>query len=964
LNKDQGLSQVNPPDDLINLVRKYEEHRDSYIRHPYKEARLQREFIEPLLELLNWDVQNKQGYAEAYKEVISEDAIRISGTAKAPDYCCQIGGVRKFFVEVKKPSVDISTDNEAALQLRRYGWNTKLPLSILTNFEEFSVYDTRIPPRPSDMPSTARVANFPYTQLGTQWGFLASVFSKDAILKGNFDRYAESSKRKKGTAEVDDLFLSEIEVWRDKLARNIALRNEVSAKELNFAVQAIIDRIVFLRICEDRGLETYGKLRALLNGPDSYDHLKEFFRLADEKYNSGVFHFKAEKGRASSPDALTPRLKIDDKVLNEIVSGLYYPECPYEFSILPAEILGQVYEQFLGRVIRLLPSGKATVEEKPEVKKSGGVYYTPTPVVSHIIKSTLRTMLKDKKPEEISRLRILDPACGSGTFLIKAYQELLDWHLQYYLSDGTRKHKKEIVQGLGQTWFLTTSERKRILLNNIFGCDIDPQAVEVTRLSLLLKVLEQTPGDAVERNQKLFHERALPDIDGNIKCGNSLIGPSFFHAQQGIGLSEDDRMRINVFDWKREFPGILASGGFDAVVGNPPWGATFSQEELEYFRNSYKAAQGSTVDSYAIFIERALNLLRPGGLLGYITPDTFLRKDDHLSTRKLLLQNTIVKELVETGPVFSKVRDTWCLVFTAVNSADNEANRIAHHKVSRFVVSSEERLSRFERSIWTTDDVVPQAIWIGRPGLIVGYLSSEADQRLIAKLERNPRLGALKEKYRISRGEEGSKFALQQDRRGDFFMITPADVERHYVKQGMNVTKKSLTDSKVVSFYSHPKIWIIRIQKMRWKRRLICSFDERRNSSGMKTLQTVVSNTDSMTDLKYLVGLLNSSLINYWCVNYLADDMNQTYLEKIPINLPEIGASETADYDHIVQSVDMIKDLASRLGEARTDHERNSISRQISAIDDRIDEIVYKLYGLTSEDVALVEKEESQGPTV
>lgn len=174
--------------------------------------------------------------------------------------------------------------------------------------------------------------------------------------------------------------MQEIERWRNLLARNIALRNpDLSQRELNFAVQCTIDRIIFLRICEDRGIEPYGRLMALNNGNDVYKQLFQLFLKADDKYNSGLFHFKEEKGRKDTHDCLTPGLIIDDKTVKDIINNLYYPDSPYEFSVLPADILGQVYEQFLGKVIRLTSAHRAIVEDKPEVKKQvESIIHQPT----------------------------------------------------------------------------------------------------------------------------------------------------------------------------------------------------------------------------------------------------------------------------------------------------------------------------------------------------------------------------------------------------------------------------------------------------------------------------------------------------------------------------------------------------------------------------------------------------------
>ena len=511
---------------ISNLVERFERNIEAYHSPAYNETQLRREFIDPLFEALGWDVANKAGYAEQYKDVIHEDAIKIAGATKAPDYCFRVGGVRKFFLETKKPSVDIKGQTSPAYQLRRYAWSAKLPLSILTDFEEMAFYDCRLRPKPSDKPSVGRIRFYTYTQYLDSFEEIYNLLSKESVLKGSFDKFAESERQKRGTAEVDAEFLKEIESWREALAKDIAFRNpNLSVRELNFAVQLTIDRVIFLRMCEDRGIEHYGQIQNLLNGTNTYRRLREIFYHADDKYNSGLFDFKT--------DLLTPELKVDDKPLKDIFKNFYYPESPYEFSVLGAEILGHVYEQFLGKVIRLTEGHRAKVEEKPEVRKAGGVYYTPTYIVDYIVKNTVGKICDGKTPRQISPLHILDPACGSGSFLLGAYQYLLDYHLNWYLMHHSKKGNvaqgfspapKEMYRGRGGQWYLTIQEKKRILLNNIYGVDIYPQAVEVTKLSLLLKVLEGENQDTLEKQMKLFRERALPDLGSNIN-GNSLIGP-------------------------------------------------------------------------------------------------------------------------------------------------------------------------------------------------------------------------------------------------------------------------------------------------------------------------------------------------------------------------------------------------------------------------------------------------------
>jgi len=965
----------NVPEIIEKLVERFERDIDSLKSATYNETELRADFVNPFWKALGWDMTNEKGYAMQYRDVKQEYPLKTGLTTEAPDYCFTIAGKPKFFLETKKPSVDVKHAIHPAYQLRRYGWSGKLPLSILTDFEEMAVYDCRIRPEKNDNPSQARIKLYTYTDYIDLWDEISGIFSREAILKGSFDKYADSTKGKRGTSEVDSEFLKEIEIWRDKLARNIALRNpRITVRELNFAVQATIDRIIFLRMAEDRGIEEYAQLQALCSRDNIYKYLLEIFYRADTKYNSGLFHFTAEKDRPEF-DNLTPKLKIDDKVLNEILSRLYYPESPYEFSFMPTEILGNVYEQFLGKVIHLTKGHQAKIEEKPEVKKAGGVYYTPEYIVEYIVANTVGKLCENKTPKEISDLRILDPACGSGSFLIGAYRFLLDYHLKWYLSEKEQKGKiptqpetsqsgkkakrqPAIYQGQDGEWYMSTSEKKRILLNNIYGVDIDSQAVEVTKLSLLLKVLENENKATLLQQIALFKERALPDLSDNIKCGNSLIGSDFYDRDgQTMLFDEEEQYRINAFDWDVEFPEVFKrkKPGFDAVIGNPPWGAEFHSTEQVYLSANFYSACGRTIDSYALFIEIALKLLCVKGKFGLITPDTFLRKDDHRKLRELILKNYSIVKLVETGPVYSKVRDTWCAISIINKELPTPAWKINHKKISRFVVSSEERLLKFSQSDWNADTSVKQEVWAKKPFLIIGYLANENEQRIINKIEKHPQLGEY-DNYNISRGEEGSKFRISQSKTGAYWMVFPEKVKKFWVDQGAKVEKETLTESKCKDIYNHPKIWIIRIQKMRWVRRIVCGLDLRKDSAGMKTLQSITAKNDDVNRLKYLQAILSSNLINYWCINYLADDMNKAYLSKIPIRELDVSISDDKTlHDHMVQLVENMLDLHKRLPNANAPHDKQTLQRQIDATDRQIDKLVYELYGLTEEEIKIVE---------
>ena len=395
---DQGKEEV------AKLCRYFATNRQAFLAPGVKEAHVRQSLIDPLFEALGWDVRNKAMIAPQYREVIPEDSLDVEGQQKAPDYTFRVGTLPKFYVEAKKCGVNIGADPAPAFQLRRYGWSAKLALSILTDFEELGVYDCTTRPRPSDKASHARIQYFHFDEYPDRWRELWDVFSREAVWSGAFDQYA-ASKRKRGTSEVDVEFLKEMEGWRLALAGNIALRNKnLSLDDLNAAVQLTIDRVVFLRMAEDRGLEPYEQLLKLCERPDIYPRfMHDLCRRADQKYNSGLFHFQKESGVSEDPDRITPKLAVDDKVFKPILQSLYFAYgSPYHFGVMPVEILGTVYERFLGKVIRLTAGHQAKIEEKPEVRKAGGVYYTPAYIVEYIVKHTVAQQIEGRSPAQLA----------------------------------------------------------------------------------------------------------------------------------------------------------------------------------------------------------------------------------------------------------------------------------------------------------------------------------------------------------------------------------------------------------------------------------------------------------------------------------------------------------------------------------------------------------------------------------
>ena len=969
---------MSAPEEIHKLVERFDRNLDAYRSGKYNEAQVRQEFINPFFNALGWDIYNKQGYAEAYKDVIHEDAIKVGSVVKAPDYCFRIGGTRKFFLEAKKPAVNIKKDISPAYQLRRYAWSAKLPLSILTDFEELAVYDCRIKPVKTDRASKARTYYLTYTDYIDRWDEIALIFSREAVLKGSFDKYVESSKAKRGTAEVDTAFLEEIDRWREILARNIALRNPgLTIRELNFAVQHTIDRIVFLRICEDRGVELYGRLMSLKNGTQVYRRLCQLFRQADDRYNSGLFHFRKEKDRTSSPDDLTLDLTIDDKTLKDIFKNLYYPDSPYEFSVFQADILGQVYERFLGKVIRLTPGNRAVVENKPEIKKAGGVYYTPTYIVDYIVKHTVGELVEGKKPGPrgaVSKLKILDPACGSGSFLIGAYQYLLDWHRDQYIADGPEKwakgSKPRLYQVVGSDWRLTTDERKRILLNNIYGVDIDPQAVEVTKLSLLLKVLEDENSETIRKQLALFHERVLPDLENNIKCGNSLIGPDFYEGQQMSFLDEEEMYRINVFDWKAEFSEIMRAGGFDAVIGNPPYviiGKDIFPPLEESYLNRYEVAQYKT-DLFQLFLQRGLDLLKIGGLFGYIVPNPWLTLKYAEKLRQYILRESKISEVVVFDHlVFQKANVYTALIF--LEKGNPELKHVISVKQTKCTTDSasiaETKASNILQSQWQQNEGVKfETRLIGKRGAFVSKIVKRWNS--LSKVARAS-LGC--QAYNSSKHtkEQIINRVFHSDHKaGAEYLpeLAGSDVARYIVdrKKGKWIKYGNwLHDYRTMDWLQGPRILVREIPGPPPYRIQACYIEE--TYCNYKTILNVNPSGQTPFSMKYLCGLLNSRLLSF-LYPYLANKLlTQSFprlsvgdLRKLPIRTIDFSDStDKVRHDRMVELVERMLDLNKQLAEAKVPQAKTVLQRQIETTDRQIDRLVYELYELTEEEIKIVE---------
>ncbi len=632
---------------------------------------------------------------------------------------------------------------------------------------------------------------------------------------------------------------------------------------------------------------------------------------------------------------------------------------------MPADILGQIYERFLGKIIRLdKTTRRIDIEEKPEVRKAGGVYYTPTYIVDYIVKQTIGQQLDDKTPEQVEKMRFLDPACGSGSFLIRAYQFLLDWHLKQYAENKPEKHSKGknpvITKTPDGNWKLSPDVRKRILLNNIYGTDIDSQAVEVTKLSLLLKVLEGEDNRSISHQLDLFRKRALPDLGRNIKCGNSLIGSDFYQGQQ-TRFDEEEMLRINAFDWESEFAEIMKAGGFDAVIGNPPYGAEFTDEMNKYLkkRNITFVWRG---ESYTAFVEKAFQLLKIKGFFGVIIPDTFLNLGFTESLRTYLLQNSILREIVRLpSKVFLSAT-----VDTALLFAKKAKNINSYHKTSVTVTlfSKKDIVAKLEKP--KRKFRVNTAYWYEQKSF--NLQSDKKDILLVDKIEKNSiQLKTVADifsgvkAYEVGKGTPAQTVEIRDIkpftstyRKNDEWQpfYDGKDIGRYQLFWNENnwiYYGNWLAAPRNPKHFEGEKILIRKIVAQT----LIATYIP--YTSYCNTLLFILKIKNNFCSYQHLSGILNSKLIAWYFRKKFQISVEDTFPQIMIRDILEFPIAISVTDTKLSDMVGKILELHKHLAEAGLPQAKTTIQRQIDATDRQIDRLVYELYGLGEEEIKIVE---------
>jgi hypothetical protein len=607
-----------------------------------------RTWVEKFLAVFGWDASNPRQVRQEYRiQGRAARRLKREGTShRRPDYCLLSNERRILYIDVKKFEADLKDDPGIAYQVRCYGWSESFKVSYAFDFEELSVYDCRILPKDDDDADMARIQYLHHEDYLAHFDWLWDFFGKEAIDSGSLSRRLPDDKRPKGSKTMDQDFEEKLSKWRKELAKSI-LRygKEREPACISAAAQRILDRIIFLRICEEFGYEETGTLLEMGQHEDGFWDLflKEHDRRYCKIYDGILFPASGE----DDPTGIDLRLRswwLKGRIFREITDSLYFP-FPYRFDVVPLELLGGIYERYLGKRLRVI-GNDVDDEYKPEYQRTKGAVYTPPWVVRRVVQKTLAPLTKNRNPEELLRLRILDPACGSAGFLLGVYDFLEGRILSWFEAHPADSRRSSFLIDEADERYLAPPIARTIIDQCLYGVDIDPEAVEIARMSLALRYLDRTAG--LDGEPRLL----LKGIGRNIRQGNSLVGPDIV----GLGLDPETVIRETMpFDWENRTTGfgeIMANGGFDAVVGNPPYIEVkryreWMPSQYRYLKDSgvYETtAQGKT-DLAMPFMERGMKLLREDGRLGFIIQNRFFKTDYGEIVRAWLRRNKAISEI-------------------------------------------------------------------------------------------------------------------------------------------------------------------------------------------------------------------------------------------------------------------------------------------------------------------------------
>ena len=641
-------------DESWAAVRQLSEHFETnhghYISSNYQEAEVRKDFIDKFFKALGWDVDHEE-QSDPWRQEVKIEKSDSKSRGRA-DYAFSIAphyGRIQFLVEAKRPLLSITTPDNC-FQVIRYSWPKGLPVAVLTDFQALHIIDTRF--RPNINSATSRVVrSWTYKDYRDRDKYLEIywLLSREAVSEGSIGNFAISELPSPDVAtkqytlfpgearEFDDDFLARLDEWREALAQSFKkARENLNSEQLTESVQRTLDRMVFIRFLEDKLIEPNKIIEAF--GGTGATFWKDFIstcRRLDQTYNGIVFK--------PHPILDDPEFAPAGSVFADLCDEITDPHSPYNFDSIPIEILGRIYERFLGRIV-LSHKKTAEVVEKPDVRKAGGVYYTPDYIVSFMVEQSLGAILDGKKPDAIMKLRLIDTACGSGSFLIGAFSYLTQAILNYW-----RKHpgaaKKGILEERDGEQHLSLKYKREILVSCIFGVDIDAQAVEVAQLSLYLKLLDEETTYSAQQQQIEMGAALLPSLSSNLVVGNSLVNLDEFNQDM---FSLELLRQTKSLDFKKTFSEAFKTGGFDLVIGNPPYIKEYTNKDaFEHVRSS--PYYEGKMDIWYLFACRALDLLKKGGLLAYIATNNWVTNSGAKKLRSKISSECQIEKLIDFG---------------------------------------------------------------------------------------------------------------------------------------------------------------------------------------------------------------------------------------------------------------------------------------------------------------------------
>ncbi|MEI6856189.1 Eco57I restriction-modification methylase domain-containing protein [Psychrilyobacter sp.] len=665
---------------IKELVKQFQDNM-IYVKKPeYNETSLRQHYLDKLFENLGWDIANNNKVNPEIQEVILEPYDK---KYKRPDYAFTFNGIKKFFLEAKKPSVSIINNKKVIFQAKSYGWSANHPIVVISNFETLIIYDTTSPPKIDDHYKNGVLYEYNYLEYEEKWDEIHSLLSRGSIFSGEFDTKFSNNKDNLKLYSIDKYFLTEINNWRLKLGKYLYEEKKYNTLKINESIQKFINQIIFLRFCEDRNLNTYHS--TMQNFSENKEKLKEQLKLlfiaADFKYNSGLF------------DGKNIIFDLSNEIIFDIVNKLYYPNSPYMFDAIDSNILGDIYELFLSEKIELVDNKIILAKKDEDINKS--IVTTPQEIVKYMVETSLEEKIDNKNFNEILNLNIADIACGSGIFLVAVYEKIQNYLIKKYMKEDPTK----LVSINLNQYKLNFFAKRSILENCIFGIDIDFNAVEVAKFSLLLKLLENENSSTIG-----IFKSILPSLNKNIKNGNSLINLENLSEKEYNKLSLPEKIKLVPFQW--DFKGNIDR--FDLILCNPPYVKTEDMKkhtldiEMKMYKKYFSAYK--QFDKYFLFIEKALKNIKEDGKICFIIPNKFIKNEAGRKLRELLIGDYSLEKYIDFNSIqLFKDQTTYSSILIASKNKNSEFDYEAVANLQDWLKTKGTKFVKVKKSILSKD---------------------------------------------------------------------------------------------------------------------------------------------------------------------------------------------------------------------------------------------------------------------